>query len=101
MQIIFWSGSKNLLLEQYLSEILVWHKKLEAAKNILGPEEGHALFSYSLALLLLIPSLLVWAEIECTVHFALLKQPINQFEPDQQSRQHNQRCYCPNLYFVA
>ena len=56
MQIIFWSGSKNFLLEQYLSEILVWHKKLEAAKNILGPEEGHALFSYSLALLLLIPS---------------------------------------------
>jgi hypothetical protein len=33
--------------------------------------------SYSLALVNLIPSWLVWAEIECTVHVALQKQPIS------------------------
>ena len=37
--------------------------------------------SHYLALLHLIPSWLIWAEIECTVHFPLPKQPINQFKP--------------------
>ena len=35
----------------------------------------------------LIPSWLVWAEIECSVHLGLPKQPINLFKPVQQIRQ--------------
>ena len=38
----------------------------------------HHNLSYSLALLHLIPSWLVWVEIEFTIHFALPKQSINQ-----------------------
>jgi hypothetical protein len=42
--------------------------------------------SLSLALVHSIPSWLVWAEIECAVHFALPKWPIYQFETVQRSR---------------
>ena len=35
----------------------------------------------------LIPSSLVWAEIKSITHFALPKQPINQFKQVQQNRQ--------------
>ena len=34
-----------------------------------------------------IPSCLVWVEIECMVHVALAKRPIHRFQPVQQSRQ--------------
>ena len=46
----------------------------------------------------LIPSSLVCAEIEYTGHVALSKQPINQFQLVQQSRQKALRAYCPNIY---
>ena len=56
--------------------------------------------SYILALVHLIPSWLVWAEIECTVHVSLPKQPINQFKPVQQSRYQVLRAYCPYTYIL-
>ena len=40
-------------------------------------------YSFSLALVHSIPSWLVGAEIECTVHAALPKRPIDQFKPVQ------------------
>ena len=43
---------------------------------------------YSLALVHLIPFWLFWADIECMVHVALPKRPINQFEPVEQSIRH-------------
>ena len=49
----------------------------------------------------MIPSWLVWAEIECTVHVALPKWPMNQFIPVHQSRQQVLRAYCPNLCTVS
>ena len=39
-------------------------------------------------------------EIKFTVHFALPKRPINQFQPVWQSRQQVLRAYCPNIYTV-
>ena len=44
--------------------------------------------------------LLVWAEIQCTMHVALLKRLINQFKPVQQSRKQALKAYCPNIYTV-
>jgi hypothetical protein len=49
----------------------------------------------------LIPSWLVWAEIECTVHVSLLKRPTKPFKPVQQSVQQVLRAYCPNIYTVV
>ena len=46
------------------------------------------------------PFWLVWVEIECTMHAALPRRPINQFKPVKQSRQQVLRFYCPNI-FVA
>ena len=43
---------------------------------------------------------LVRPEIECTLHFALTKQPTNQLKPVQQSRQQALRAYCPNIHTV-
>ena len=40
------------------------------------------------------------AEIECTVHVALPKLPINQLKPVMQSRQHVLRTCCPNIHIV-
>ena len=37
---------------------------------------------------------LVWAEIECTMHFAMHKGPINQFKTVQKSRKQLLRAYC-------
>ena len=59
---------------------------------------GQKALRYSSSLVHLIPSWLVWAEIECTMHLALLKRPINQFKPVLQSRQQALRAYCPNIY---
>ena len=50
--------------------------------------------TYTLVLVNLITSWLVWAEIKCTVNFAL---PINQFTPDQKSRHQVLKAYCPNI----
>ena len=55
----------------------------------------------TLALVHLIPSLLVWEEIKCTVHMAVSKWPINQFEPFRKSEQQVLRAYCPNIYTVS
>ena len=48
-----------------------------------------------------IPFRLAWVEIECTVHVALLKRPINQFKPVMQIIQQMLRVHCPNIYTVA
>ena len=40
------------------------------------------------------------AEIKCTIHLAMPKRPINQFEMNQQSRQLALRAFCPNIYTV-
>ena len=40
MQIILWSGTKCLWLAQYVNNLLVQHKKIGAAQNILGPVKG-------------------------------------------------------------
>ena len=40
MQIIFLSGTKCLLLPQYVNKFLAWHKKFGPAQNILGPVKG-------------------------------------------------------------
>jgi hypothetical protein len=45
----------------------------------------------------LIPTWLFWAEIECTVRFALPKWPIDKFKPVQQIRQQVLIAYCPNI----
>ena len=45
----------------------------------------------------LIPSWLVWAEIECTVNVVLPKRPINRFQPVRQIRQQALRAYCPSI----
>ena len=49
----------------------------------------------------LILSWLVWTEIECHVHTALPKWPINQFKPDQQSRQHDAKSLLPWYLYMA
>ena len=61
---------------------------------ILGQKD----LNYSLSFIHLIPS--YWAEIErtCTVHVALPKRHINQFDPVKQSRLQALRAYCPNIY---
>ena len=46
----------------------------------------------------LIASWMIWAEIKCTVPVALPKQPINQFNIIQQSRQQARRAYSSNVY---
>ena len=53
--------------------------------------------SIFLALVHLLPSWLVLAEIKCTLYVTLTKRPITQFKPDQQSRQQALRAYCPNI----
>ena len=40
------------------------------------------------------------AEIKCTIHLAMPKRPINQFEMNQQSRQLALRAFCPNIFTV-
>ena len=60
--------------------------------------------SYSatlLALVHLIPSLLVLAEMECKVHVAGPKWPVNQFKSAQQIGQHNLRAYCANVFIYT
>ena len=44
----------------------------------------------------LLPSWLIWAELECTVHAVLSKRSINQFSKRQQTI----RAYCPNIYIL-
>ena len=48
----------------------------------------------------LIPSQLVWAEIEYTVHFLCPKWPVSQLKSVQQNKPQLLRAYCPNLYTV-
>ena len=55
---------------------------------------------YSLALVHLIPSFLVWEEIKFMVHVAMAQRPMNQLKPVQQSRQQALISYCPNIYTV-
>ena len=43
MKIIFCSGTKSLVLAQYVNQFLVWHKTFGAAQNILGPVEGQGI----------------------------------------------------------
>ena len=43
MQIIFLSGTKCLLLPQYVNKFLVLRKKIEPAQNILGPLKGQGI----------------------------------------------------------
>ena len=45
-----------------------------------------------------IPPSLIWAEIKCMVHVALLKRPINQLKPVHQRRQQAVRDYCHYIY---
>ena len=54
-----------------------------------------------LAMVDLIPSWLVWAEIECSLHVVLPKQAMNQFKPVQQSRHQTLRAYCHNIYICT
>ena len=54
-----------------------------------------------MALVHLIPTCFVWAEIECMVHVAPPKWPIKQFKPVQQSRQQALKVYCPKIYTVT
>ena len=61
---------------------------------------GQQALRYPLALVHSIPLWLVWTEIECTMHDALPKGPINQFKPAQQSRQQVIKAYCPNKQTV-
>ena len=49
----------------------------------------------------LIPSWLVCAEIECTVHVALLKRTISQFKPVQQSRKQALISYWHNIHTLS
>ena len=49
----------------------------------------------------MVPLWLVWTSIECTVHVALPKWPINQFKPVQQSRQQALKAYCLNIYVYS
>ena len=51
MKIIFWSGTKNLGLVQYVNQYLAWHKKFGPAQNVLGLVKGQGINhfdSYSL-----------------------------------------------------
>ena len=43
MQIIFWSCTKCLRLEQYASKFLGWLKKFGPAQNIFGPVKGQGI----------------------------------------------------------
>ena len=43
MEIMFWSITKSLGLAQYVNRILVLHKKLGPAQNILGPIKGQGI----------------------------------------------------------
>jgi hypothetical protein len=52
-------------------------------QKVMSQKSKHIL----LILIDLVPSWLVWADIECTMQVALPKRPINQFQPVQQSRQ--------------
>ena len=54
------------------------------------------LVTLTLALVHSIPSWLVWAEIDCTMHAALPKLPMIQFEPVQLIRQQALKAYYPN-----
>ena len=58
------------------------------------------LLTYSLALVLLIPSWLVLAEIESTLHVDLPKRPLNWFQPVLQNRQQGLTAYCPSVFTV-
>ena len=55
---------------------------------------------YYLALVHLIPSQLVWAEIKCMLHVDLSKWPMKQLKPVQQSRQQALKVYCSNIYTI-
>ena len=57
-----------------------------------------AVCTCSLVLVHLTPSCLFWTDIECTVHVALHKLPINQSKPVHKKRQQTLKAYCPNLY---
>ena len=39
--------------------------------------------------------------VHSTLHFALIKQPINKFKPVQQSRQMARKAYCPTIHTVT
>jgi hypothetical protein len=43
MQIIFLSGTKCLLVPQYVNRVLIWHKKFGPAQKILGPVKGQGI----------------------------------------------------------
>ena len=43
VEIMFWSITKSLGLAQYVNRILVLHKKLGPAQNILGPIKGQGI----------------------------------------------------------
>ena len=43
MEIIFWSGTKSLGLEEFTFHFLVWQKTFAPAQNILEPIEGRVM----------------------------------------------------------
>ena len=59
-----------------------------------GPASGGVLLRASV-------HLVVWAEIKCTVHVALPKQPITKLKLDQQFRQQALRPYFPNIIYTV
>jgi hypothetical protein len=66
----------NLCILIEISASIRMAKKLRALiVSCVTNSEFH--FTHFLALVHLIPSRLVWAEIECTVHVALQKEPKN------------------------
>ena len=77
-----------------------WYIKLSMVNSSASQLAPLAIFiaTYTLVLVNLITSWLVWAEIKCTVNFAL---PINQFTPDQKSRHQVLKAYCPSIYTLS
>ena len=49
----------------------------------------------------MIPSWLVWAEIECTVNVALPKQPIYQLKSNSANQQLTFRAYYYSIYYIV
>ena len=59
--------------------------------------DSKLILSYSIALVPLIPSWLVWSEINCTVQVAFFIEPVQYFIIRQQTL----KAYCPNIYTVS
>ena len=96
----FW-GSINSVFWQIMSYSFWWICNLPLPMSCCDHSIYILTVSLSLVLVHLILSCLVWTEIECMLHVALHKQPINRFEIVQQSRQEVLRAYYFNKHTVA